>query len=96
MQREDVGVLQVRGRPDLGEKACGAAGDDEVGAQDLDRDLAVVLEVASGEDGGHAAGADLAFDGVTATKGVGEAAGGAANGAETLGAGRRRRHCVIP
>src|SRR5262249_49436797 len=38
-------------------------------AQDLKRDVAIVLEIARQIDGGHSAGADFALDGVTIGKG---------------------------
>ena len=55
-------MLQVGGELDLGQEPLGADHGGELGAQELERDLAVVPEVLGEIDGGHAAGADLAFD----------------------------------
>ena len=61
-QRQDVRMLQLRRRLDLGEEPLGAERGAEVRMQDLDRDVAVVLEVVREIDGRHAAGAELALD----------------------------------
>ena len=55
-------MLQVGGGLDLGEEALGADDGGELGAQDLDGDLAVVLEVLGEVHRGHAARAELALD----------------------------------
>src|SRR5690242_16079009 len=55
--------------PDLGQEAFGAEDGGELGAEDLEGDLAVVLQGVGEVDGGHAAAAERAFDGVA----VGEA-----------------------
>ena len=47
----------------------------EFGAEDLDGDLAVVLEVVGEVDGGHAARAELAFEAVAVGEGGGQAGG---------------------
>ena len=82
-------MVQVRGRPDLGQEALGAADRGQLGFQDLERDLTFVLQVVGQEDGGHAAFAELALDGVAALEGGVEAIDGdGANGrgsAITLG-----------
>ena len=54
-QREDVRVLQRRGDADLLEEPLGADGGGELLAQHLDRDAAVVPQVAREVHGGHAA-----------------------------------------
>ena len=46
------------------EEALGAERGGELGAQDLDGDVAIVLEVVREIDGGHAARAELALDAV--------------------------------
>ena len=48
-------MLEVGGGLDLGEEAFGADDGGEFGAEDLDGDGAVVLEVVGEVDGGHAA-----------------------------------------
>ena len=69
---EDVRVLQVGGGLDLGEEALGADHGAEFGTQHLDRHLAVVLDVVGQVDGGHAAGAELALEGVAVGERVGQ------------------------
>ena len=63
-QPENVGVLQVRGDLDLGEEAIAANDGAQLGMEDLDGDLAAVLEVFGEVDGGHAALAELALEAV--------------------------------
>ena len=65
-QGQDVGMLQVRGDPDFAQEALAAERRGEFGMQHLERDLPIVLEVVGEEDGGHAAPAELALDGVGA------------------------------
>ena len=48
-EREDVRMLESRGRPDLAEKAIGAECGAEVGMEDLDGDVAVMPEVVGEE-----------------------------------------------
>ena len=55
-------MLQVSGGLDLGQEPRGADDCGEFRAQDLDGDLAVVLEVVREVHGGHAASAELALD----------------------------------
>ncbi len=47
---------------DLGEEAVGADGGGELGAEHLDGDIAIVLEVVREIDRGHAALTELALD----------------------------------
>ena len=63
-QRQDVRVLEPGGDADLAGEPLGAQGGGELGAEHLDRDLAIVLEVISQEHGRHAALAELALDAV--------------------------------
>ena len=62
-------MLQVGGDLDLGEEAVAADDGAELGMQDLDRDLAAVLQVLGEVDGGHAALAELALDAVAVDDG---------------------------
>ena len=57
---------------DLAQEALGADDGGELGAEDLDRDLAVVLQVLGEVDRGHAALADLPLDAVAVAEGGGE------------------------
>jgi hypothetical protein len=60
--RQDVGMLEPRGEPDLSEEALGPERVRQLGMEHLERHRAVVLEVAGEEDGGHAAAAELALE----------------------------------
>ena len=60
--REDVGVLQPGGEADLALEALGAEGGGELGMEHLERDRAVVPEVAREVDRGHAPAAELALE----------------------------------
>ena len=62
-------MLQVGGVLDLAEEALGAEDGRELGAEDLEGDLAVVLQVVGQVDGGHAAAAELALDRVPVGEG---------------------------
>ena len=55
-------MLQVGGDPDLRQEPLGAEDGGELGAEDFDGDLAVVLQVVGEVDGGHAAAAELALE----------------------------------
>ena len=68
-QRQDVRVLEVGRELDLGQEALGADHGGELGAQDLERDAAVVPDVLGEIDRGHAAGADLAVEAVAVRQG---------------------------
>ena len=59
--------------PDLPHEAVAADHGGELGLQDLEGDLAVVLEVFGELDGGHAALAELALDAVTGGQRRGQA-----------------------
>ena len=71
-QAEDVGMLQRRDRLDLAQEPLGADDGGQLGPENLDRDLAVVLQVLGQIDRGHAALAELALDAVAAAEGGGE------------------------
>ena len=58
------GWSSSRGDPDLGEEALAAEHRGQLGAQDLEGDVAVVLEVVREIDRRHAARAELALDAV--------------------------------
>ena len=66
---EDVRVLKACRGLDLLDKALGAEDGGELGLQELEGDLAVVLEVVGEEDGGHAALAEVAVNAVAAGEG---------------------------
>src|SRR6185503_2134311 len=65
VQAENVGVLKVGGDADLTKEAVGAKGDGKLGAEDLDGDRALDLEVLGPVDRGHTALADLFLKVVT-------------------------------
>ena len=71
-QRQNVRMLQIRRGLDLGQKPLGADDGGELGAQDLDRDLAVVLQILGEVHRGHAARAELPLDAVAVGEGGGE------------------------
>ena len=72
-ERQDVGVLQRRGGLDLHHEALGADDGGELGLQDLERHLAVVLEVLGQVHRGHAPLAELPLDAVAVGQGGNEA-----------------------
>ncbi len=65
-------MLKIRGRLDLLHEPLGAQDGGEFRTQDLDGDLAVVFEIFREVHGRHAAGAELALDGVAVGEGGGE------------------------
>ena len=70
-QRQNVRMLQFRRRLDLAQEPLGAECRAEIRMQDLDGDIAFVLEIVREENSGHTAGAKFAVDAVA----VGECAG---------------------
>jgi hypothetical protein len=68
-ERHNVGVLQVGSEPDLAEKALASNPGGELGPEQLDRDGAVMLQVAGEIDGRHAAAAELPLDAVAVGEG---------------------------
>ena len=68
VQRENVGMLEVGRDVDFGEESPRGARGHQYGTQDLDRHRPVVPEVAREVDRGHAAGAELALDVITASQ----------------------------
>ena len=69
-------MLQLGGGLDFREEPLAADHGGELGAQHLERDLAVVLEVLGQVDGGHAARAELALDAVAVGEGGDQSVGG--------------------
>ena len=65
-ERQDVRMLQPRGRTDLAQEPLATERRAEVGMQHLDGDIAIVLEIMGEIHGGHAARAEFAFDAVVA------------------------------
>ena len=59
-------MLQRRRGLDLDDEPLGTENRGQLGLEDLQRDVAVVLEVRGEIDRGHPAGAELALDGVPA------------------------------
>ena len=71
-EAEDVRVLEIGGDLDLFEEAVGADDGGELGAEHLEGDLAVVLQVVGQVNGRHAAVAEFALDAVAVGEGRGE------------------------
>ena len=69
VQRQQVGMMEPRGHLDLAQKALGAEHLGEPLLQHLERDRAVVPEVAREVDDGHTAVAHLALDRIAAGQG---------------------------
>jgi hypothetical protein len=63
------GCWRPCGEPDLAQEALGPDRVRQLGVQHLEGDLALVLEVASEMDGGHAAAPELALDAVAIGQG---------------------------
>ena len=82
------GCWSARGGLDLLHEALGAEHGGELGLQDLEGDLAVVLEVLGEVDRRHAALAELALDAVAIGEGGREAIGGRHQEAVTARTGR--------
>ncbi len=68
-QPQDVRMLQAGGGLDLAEEALAADDGRELGVEDLDGDLAAVLQVLGEVDRGHAALAELALDAIAVAQG---------------------------
>ena len=79
-QREDVRMLQVGGRLDLGQEALGAHEGGQLGLQDLQRDLSFVLEVVGQVDRRHAALTEFTLNRVAALEGCVQAGDGIEHG----------------
>ena len=63
-------MVQVGGRRDLTEETLGPEGKYQRGAEHLDRDLALVLDVVREIDRGHPARTELAVDAVAVCEGA--------------------------
>jgi len=61
VQRQDVGVRETGGDLDLLQEPLGPEDGRELGMEDLDRHLAMVLQIICEIDGGHAPAAQLAL-----------------------------------
>src|SRR2546425_6954743 len=64
-QRQDVGVVEASGNLDLAEEPLRAERAGQLGVQNLDCDLAMVLPIMGKVDRGHPAAAELALDRVS-------------------------------
>lgn len=82
-------MLQLRGDLDLAQESRGAYRGGEVLLEDLDGDLAIVLDVVSEEHRGHAPGADLTVDPVSSGESGLRAVEGRGQGMWGWGLGRR-------
>src|SRR5688572_19030262 len=72
-QREDVGMMQVGEDLDLTEKALCTERRGDIGTENLDRHVAMVLEIACEIYRGHRAASELAIDGIAVAEGRSEA-----------------------
>ena len=82
---EDVGMLEAGGQADLPLEPFGAERDRQLGVQDLEGDVAVVLEVAREVDRGHAAAPELALERVAVLEGLRELGPNVGPGVTRLG-----------
>src|SRR5207249_3415400 len=71
-ERKQIRVLEIRGDLDFRQEALDTEHRTELRIQDLERNSAIVLDVAREIHGRHAAAPDLAVDGVAAGKCGGE------------------------
>jgi hypothetical protein len=72
VDREDVGMLEPGGEVDLPAEPLGAERRPRLGAENLEGDRPVVLQVVGEIDGRHPATAELPLDGIAPGEGVGE------------------------
>src|SRR3990172_1023114 len=98
MQREDVGMVELRGDRDLAQEPVGAEGGRELWLEDLEGDSALVLEVLSEINGRHPARPEFPLDRVAIGEGGlegapprGGAPTGAPHGSQIRGVPVRRR-----
>ena len=68
-ERQNVRMLEIRRRLDLGEKAFGADDRCQFGLQHLERHTPVVLQILGQVDGRHASFTELSLDAVTTCEG---------------------------
>jgi hypothetical protein len=68
-ERENMGMLEIRGRLDLGQEAFRANDRGQLRLQNLERDLPLVLQVIGEIDGGHATLTEFGLDAVAALEG---------------------------
>ncbi len=68
--RQDVGMLESRRKPDLALEALRAEHRRDLGVQDLERHRAVMPKVAREKYRGHAAATELALDRIAASQGA--------------------------
>ena len=71
VERQDMGMLEVGGGPDLGEEPLGPDHRGELGPEHLERHLAVMPEVYREIDDRHPAVTDLALDAIAVAQGLG-------------------------
>ncbi len=92
VQRKNVRMLQVGGGADLAQEAVGADGGGQLGAQNLDRHLSLMPEVAGEIDRRHAALTQFTLDAVAVGKRSGEPGQRVAHG-PNIGRRPSRGHC---
>ncbi len=72
VDRQEVGMLEPGGEPDLPEEALGAERRRQLGMEHLERDRPLVPQVLDEVHRAHAAAPELAFEPVAVAQGVGE------------------------
>ena len=93
IERQDVGVSQLRRDLNLREEALGSDNGSQFRLQDLEGHLSVVLDVGGEIDGSHAARAELTLDRVAALEGGVQTGGGIGHGAkDARGLAGRQAH----
>ena len=80
VHRQDVGVLEVGGNPDLLQKPLGPQRGGQLGSEHLERDLALVPEVVREVNRGHPALAQFTVEAVAVSEGRGEVKRGVRHG----------------
>src|SRR5262249_39293646 len=64
VEREDVGMIESRREPNLLKKPLAPERFGEIGAENLDGDIAIVAKIAGQVNGGHAARAELSLEAI--------------------------------
>lgn len=88
-------MLKLRRRLDLGQKSLGAKRRGEIRVQHLDRDIALVSQVMSKENGRHAADSNFSGDTVPGIEGRGQPGKNVAHGWTKIGERFLRRDAIL-
>jgi hypothetical protein len=85
VDREDVGLLEAGGEPDLSKEALGAEAKSQLGVEHLEGDRPVVAEIAGQPDSSHAPAAELALERVAVPQAVAQYRHRVGHGARWIG-----------